>query len=455
MNKYTPPLRIRLIAPRMELRPMDSTYKRRMAPSLSLLTVAALTPPPHIVTIEDENIRPIDLDEPADLVGMTINVHTAYRAYALAKAFRKRGVPVVLGGIHASAVPEEAERHAEAVCVGEAEDIWPRILDDAVRGDFRGIYQSDGPADLSRAPLPRRDLLPENDYLYSNIVSASRGCPFACDFCYNSCAYAIHGHRTRPVSQVVDDIRALKLRHVMFIDDNLIGNLPWARELLAALQPLHLTWHAAVSANIGEHPGLLDAMAESGCKSLFIGFESVNPAVLRAIHKRQNRAESYGRTISAIHERGMMVNASLVFGFDGDTAAVFPETLDWLVAHRVESMTAHILTPYPGTRLFAQMKAAGRITDWNWSHYDTARVVFRPESMSADELEQGYRWIYRNFYSLGNIMRRMPAPGPRRIPFLIFNLGYRKFGALTAPLMRGRLMGVMGKVARRVAYGAA
>ena len=454
MNNTTRPLRIRLIAPRMELRPMDSAYKRRMAPSLSLLTVGALTPPPHIVTLEDENIHPIDLDAPADLVGMTINVHTACRAYRLAKAFRKRGVPVVFGGIHASAMPEEAARHAEAVCVGEAEMSWPRILEDAARGTFRGIYRADEAADLTCAPLPRRDLVRSNDYLYSNIVSASRGCPFACDFCYNSCAYAIHGHRTRPVRQVVEDIRALGLRHVMFVDDNFIGDIRWTRELLAALRPLRLTWHAAVSANVGSHPDLLDAMAEAGCRSLFIGFESVNDQALRAVQKRQNHTAQYTKTIAAIHARNMMVNASLVFGFDGDTPEVFPRTLDWLVENQIETMTAHILTPYPGTRLFAHMKAQGRITDWNWSHYDTARAVFAPNGMSKEEMEEGYRGIYRDFYSLGNIFRRMPT-GPRRIPYLIFNLGYRKFGALTAPLMRGVLMGAMGKVARRVAYGAA
>lgn len=434
---------------------MDSAYKRRMAPSLSLLTIGALTPPPHEVVILDENVRPVDFERPADLAGITVNVHTANRAYAIARGYRARGVPVVLGGIHASANPEEALRHADAVCVGEAETAWPRILGDVAAGRLGGIFAGESAADLARAPLPRRTLVRLNDYLFSNIVSASRGCPYRCDFCYNSCDYAVHGHRTRPVARVIEDIRTLGLRHVMFIDDNLIGDLAGARELVAALQPLNLTWHAAVSANIGDHPDLLDAMAESGCKSLFIGFESVNPDVLEAVHKRQNKIGRYAETVEAIHARGMMVNASLVFGFDGDTPEVFPQTLDWLVANRVETMTSHILTPYPGTRLFAKMQSEGRITDWDWSHYDTARVVFRPQGMSPEELVRGYGWIYRAFYSLENIARRTPPAGPRLLPYLIFNLGYRKLGWLTAPLMRGGLMGFLGKTARRVSYGAA
>ncbi len=449
------PLRIKLITPRMTLRPMDSEYKRRMSPSLALLTVAALTPERHTVVFEDENVRPIDYDAPADLVGITVNVDTSWRAYGIAGQFRERGVPVVLGGIHASANPDEALAHADAVCVGEAEGQWDRILRDAAAGHLRGRYENAAPARLALSPIPRRDLAGGRGYLYTNIVSASRGCPFDCEFCYNSAAFARHGHRTRPIGRVIEDIRSLGRPHVFFIDDNLIGNLAWARELVAALRPLGLTWHAAVSANIVEHEDLLDDMAEAGCKTLFIGFESINADALRAAKKHQNRAYRYERLIDMLHSRAIMVNASLVFGFDEDGPDVFARTLDWLVAQRIETMTAHVLTPYPGTRLFLRLKDEGRIHDFDWRHYNTSNAVFHPKQMTAEELRAGYLWMYRQFYSMENILRRLPQERSLLVPYLLFNLGYRKCGWLTAPLARLGLMNALGQMARRIAYGAA
>jgi radical SAM superfamily enzyme YgiQ (UPF0313 family) len=439
----------------MSLRPMDSEFKRRLSPSIALLVVAALTPAGHEVSIEDENTQPLGLGDRPDLVGITVNVDTSARAYEIAAAYRARGIPVVLGGIHPSAFPEEAEQHADAVCIGEAEEVWGRILGDAQARRLQNRYYNGRPTNLAKTPMPRWDLLDRANYLYNNIVCASRGCPFRCEFCYNSADYVHQGYRTRPIRHVVEEIQRLGTRHVMFVDDNLIGNPRWTRTFVRAIRPLGLKWNAAVSANIGAFPNLLDEMKESGCQSLFIGFETINQDAIRSVRKHQNHVDTYERLIHDLHRRGIMVNASLVFGFDHDGPDVFRQTLDWLLRNRVETMTAHILTPYPGTALFRRLLAEGRITDLDWGHYNTSRVVYAPKLMTAEELREGYLWIYRRFYSLRNILRRMPQDREQRLPFLLFNLGYRKFGRVASWVAQRGLMSRVGRLARRLSYGIA
>ena len=432
---------------------MDSEFKRILSPSLALLVVAALTPENHDLVLEDENIETLDLDDSPDLVGMSVNVDTSSRAYEIADTYRHRGIPVVLGGIHASACPEEALVHADAVCIGEAEQVWPRILCDAAAGRLRGRYEAPAIFDPAKIPAPRWPLIRTERYLYTNIVCASRGCPFRCEFCYNSCAYRRHRYTPRSVDSVIEEIRSLGTRHVMFIDDNFIGDIRWTRDLVGAMKPLGLKWSAAVSTNIGQHPALLDDMAESGCQSLFIGFETTSRHALRSVQKHQNHVELYDDLIDGIHRRGIMINSSLVFGFDDHGPDVFADTLDWLVSHRIETMTAHILTPYPGTRLFDRFSRDGRITDTDWSHYNTAHVVFRPERMSPEELQRGYLWTYDRFYSLASILRRLPKNRKQWLPYLLFNLGYRKFGKWTSVFGRLTSMAAMGRLGRRLAYG--
>lgn len=446
-------MRIKLISPQMTLRPMDSQFKRRMSPPLNLLTLAALTPPEHTVWLADENIRRLDLNDSPDLVGITVNVDTSRRAYAIADQYRKRGIPVVLGGIHPSANPHEAGKFCDAVCIGQADTLWPQILLDRQSNSLRAQYHNAEPPDLSLTPLPRWDIMNPSDYLYTNILSASRGCPFRCEFCYNSSDYAQSPFRNRPIGHVIREIERFGTRQVMFIDDNFIGNINWTREFMAAIKPMNLTWHAAVSANIDRHPDLLDAMAQAGCRSLFIGFESIHDQSVQSVNKIQNHCGRYDALISMLHDRDIMVNASMVFGLDSDTPQTFPDTLDWLVRNRVETVTAHILTPYPGTKLFDRFKAEGRIIDTDWSHYNTARVVYRPKHMSPEELYNGYLWLYDQFYSFRNIYKRMPQSRRLRVPYLLFNLGYRKYGKLTSLAAHAGLLNRMGKLARQLCYG--
>lgn len=432
---------------------MDSSLKRAMAPPLSLMTLAASTPPGHDIVIEDENVARLRTDDRPGLVGITVTSDTSPRAYEIAAGYRARGVPVVLGGIHASAVPDEALSRADAVCIGEGEEPWPRIVADAESGKLRGRYGPAPPTDPAAIPFPRRDLVRPSRYLYSNVVSAGRGCPHGCEFCYNSAAYAARGRRARPAASIIEEIRRAGMRQVMFIDDNIAGDPRRAEELARALAPLGLTWHAAASADVVNRPGLLDAMRESGCRSLFIGFESINQRSVGDVRKSQNVVDRYDRLVAMCHEREIMVNASMVFGLEHDTPRVFADTLDWLVSRSIETMTAHILTPYPGTALYARLDRQARITDRDPRHYNTSRAVFEPAGMSARELEEGYRWIYREFYSMGNILKRMPRSGRMVAPYLMFNLGYRKFGRLTALAGRLGLMSAIGRAGARISYG--
>ncbi len=331
---------IKLISPRVTLRPMDSALKRQMSPPLSLLTLGALTPERHRATIADENVERLDLGGGPDLAGVTVKADPAQRSWEIAARYRRRGVPVVLGGIHPTACPEENGRHADAVVIGEAEELWGCVLRDAEAARLKRVYRSDRPPDLALTPVPRWELIAGKPYLYTNTLTFGRGCSWRCSFCYNSSPNLPAGYRMKPLDGILREIASLGGdRHVMFIDDNFIASLAGARRLLEASPPLGLVWHTAVSADIGRHADILDLMAESGCQSLFIGFETLNAANLRAANKSQNRVEEYERTISEIHRRGMMVNASLVFGFDGDGPGVFGATCTRGSSTRVASST--------------------------------------------------------------------------------------------------------------------
>ncbi len=445
-------MRIKLISPRMSKRPMDSSLKTQMAPSLALLVLGALTPERHSVTLEDENVERLNLRDSPDLVGITVKADTAGRADFISGTYRRRGVPVVYGGIHPTACPDENLAHADAIVIGEAERVWPEILSDVEAGRLKRVYRQAGPTDPSEVPVPRWDLIRGKNYLFVNTLVAGRGCPWPCDFCYNSSPNIIRSHRMKPVAGILREIESLGVRHVFFIDDNFIGSPDRARELIRAMAPLGLTWHTAVSADIGRHEDILDLMAESGCKSLFIGFESINEKNLRACKKRQNSVEEYAATIRKIHDREIMVNASLVFGFDSDGPGVFRETLEWLVSQKAETMTSHILTPYPGTRLYKRLLEENRIIDFDLSHYNTSRAVFQPAGMSAEELEAGYAWIYREFYSLRRIVQRLPEAGSQMAAFLMFNFFYRKFGRAVSLVGRLGMMGPMARLAKIIAY---
>ncbi|MBQ2929926.1 MAG: radical SAM protein [Clostridia bacterium] len=418
---------VKLIQPRMIKRPMDTDLKTHMSPPLGLLTVLNVLRDKHHVKLENENIRPVEFFDGPDIVGISVTVDTLPRAIEIAAEFRKRGIPVVAGGIHITTAPDAIPADAfDALCIGPAEGTWPRIMQDFEQGALKKIYRCDGSFTGAEIVSPAYDAIDKRDYLYCNIVHTSRGCPFRCDFCYNSCGG--HTYLTRPIEDVLRDIHIVGRRHIMFIDDNFAGNPAWTRKLLRAITPLNIRWNAAVSLNVALDTDLLDLMKRSGCEGLFIGFESVNEASIKGVHKGQNSLDRYEQAVRNIHDRGMMVNASFVFGLDGDTPDTFRNTLEWIIRNRIETVTSHIMTPYPGTVLYDRLKAEGRITTDDLSLYNTANVVFRPARMSAEELQSGYLWIYRQVYSFRNILRRMPEKPDQRAAYLMFNLLYRKFG---------------------------
>lgn len=432
---------------------MDTALKRKMSPPLSLVTLASMTPREHTVYIEDENIEKIDFDDSPDLVGVTVNVDTVYRAIEIASIYKSKGSKVIFGGIHASAHAEEMTNYCDAVCVGEAEEVWSKILRDVQMNTLQKIYHNPVPTDLSLVPLPDWNYIKKHKYLYYNVIVASRGCPFKCEFCYNSCDYVSGKYRNRPVKDIVEEIKQLNTRQVMFIDDNLIGNIRWVEELLTQLSPMKLVWHAAVSTNIVHHPDLISRMAAAGCRSLFVGFESINPNSIRSVNKNQNKIPEYEQLIRMLHDNGIMVNASLVFGFDHDTPATFKETLDWLVRNKVETMTGHILTPYPDTVLNKRLEEEGRIICRDLTCYNTSHVTFQPKLMTVEQLNEGYINMYRQFYSFRNIMKRRPDNKRLQASYFLFNFGYRKWGKVTSLLGRIGLMNWVGRAARRLSYG--
>lgn len=426
---------VKLIQPRMRKRPMDTDLKTRMSPPLGLLTVMNVLRGQHRVRIENENIRPVEFFDGPDVVGISVTVDTLPRAIEIAREFRMRGIPVIAGGIHITTAPDTIPEDAfDALCIGPAEATWPRIMEDIEQGALKEVYRCHGAFTGDMIVSPAYDAIDPAEYLYCNIVHTSRGCPFRCDFCYNSCGG--HAYVKRPVADVLADIHAVGRKHVMFIDDNFAGDPAWTRQLCEAITPLHICWNAAVTLNAALDTQLLDCMRESGCEGLFIGFESVSAESLQGVHKGQNSPDRYEQAVRNIHERGMMVNASFVFGLDGDTPETFQRTLDWIMRNRIETVTSHIMTPYPGTVLYDRLRQEGRILTDDLSLYNTANVVFQPKGMSAEELYKGYLWMYREIYSFRGILRRLPQRKEQRAAYLAFNLLYRKFGRFSDWLCR-------------------
>ena len=441
---------IKLIQPKMHKRPMDTDLKLHMAPPLGLLTIANILRGQHRISLENENIEPIRWDDRPDLVGISVTVDTLPRAAKIARRFRMRGIPVVAGGIHITTAFETIPKNAfDVLCIGAAEGTWPQIVQDAAAGRLKHVYRCSGRFGGEDIVSPAYDLIDREKYLYTSVIHTSRGCPFKCDFCYNSAK--AHCYVNRPIADVLRDIRAVNSRHIMFIDDNFAGNPKWTKQFLKEIMPMKLKWQAAVSINAAKDDELLDLMKASGCRSLFIGFESINPASVQNVHKVQNSTAEYEAAIEAIHKRGIMINGSFVFGLDGDTPETFKATVEWIVRNKIETVTSHILTPYPGTALYDRMRAAGRITSRNLSLYNTANVVFQPQGMTKAELYSGYLNVYRQVYSLKNIFRRMPDAKDQRAGYLLFNLIYRKYGKFTDFLCKCVTYERMGRIAAKAA----
>ena len=392
---------------------------------LSLSVVASLTPPNWQVRIHDARRSPPPYDEPVDLVGVTAFTSEAPSAYEIAAAYRKRGIKVVMGGVHASALPEEALQHVDAVVIGEAEEAWPRLLADWEAGRLQQRYMADRLVDLVGLPLPRRDLLDPSLYHHFNTMYATRGCPFDCEFCTVSSFFG-RECRTRPVAEVVAEASSFRSRECFFVDDNLVGRPDYAKELFRALIPLKLHWGTQVSITFARDPELVELFARAGGRYALIGFESLSPDNLKAMNKAWNSPNAYAEAVARIRRAGIGIVGSFIFGLDGDDSSVFRRVADFITANHIDAAQFHILTPFPGTRLFAKMDAEGRITSRDWSRYHTGDVIIRPAGMTATELADGYAWAWHETYRWPNILRRLAGPLAGLPARLALNLSYRR-----------------------------
>lgn len=398
---------VHLISPRTPVAGATRREKAIQFSRLGLATVAALLPRDADVRIINDSLDQIDFDQRVDLVGITSMTSTAPRAYEIADRFREKGVPVILGGIHPSALPQEASLHADAVVVGEAEGVMDDLIKDFRAGELKKVYRSAARPSLVGLRLPRRDLLNGSRYYREwDMVQTTRGCPFSCDFCSVSDFFG-QTYRTRPIEEVKREIRQLNNHALMFfVDDNIAGRPMYARKLFEALIPLNIRWFGQSSLLIAQDKELLRLAARSGCFGLFIGFESLSNNSLKQVGKKTNRVEDYNTAIKKIHDSGIGIVGAFIFGFDSDDNGVFEETVKFIDRNQLELASFSILTPLPGTQLYGEMEEQGRIIDRDWAKYTCGEVVFRPKLLTVDQLQDGYYWARRQVSSYRSIIQR-------------------------------------------------
>jgi len=394
--------------------------------TLSLPAVAAATPAGYDITIEDERVKKIRLDDTPDLVGISFEVFRAYRAYEIADYYRQRHIPVVLGGMHASVMPEEGLKHADAVVVGEADEVWPQVVSDAEAGRMQGIYRGDRPFDLARLKPPRLDLIDASRYFPLYPIEATRGCTHACAFCSTRYVHGL-GFRTRPVGHVIADIERAGDRIIAFLDDNLAADEAFAKELFTAMIPYGKKFFMQSHVLLAENEVLLSLAAKAGCLGVFVGVESVSAAALSEANKDFNRIDRLKNNIARFHDRGIMVDGGIIFGFDTDTPDVFDRTIETLEKIRIDSVAVNILIPYPGTEFYKKFEKEGRIICTDYTKYTGNTVIVRPKNMTVEQLQAGYNRFTKDYYRMMEIVyRAFKQPNAvATIARLIANVGHR------------------------------
>jgi radical SAM superfamily enzyme YgiQ (UPF0313 family) len=449
-------MKIKLIAPREQREDTLSSSFKFQRVNLPLL--AALTPPCHTVTIVDEALAPDDTSQDVDLVGITVMTDLALRAYHIADTYRRKAVKVVMGGIHPTVLPEEALEHADAVVVGEAEGIWPRLLSDAASGKMQRLYRAVRMTDLKDLPKPRRDLFPAtqgNGYAPIPIgVETSRGCPNDCDFCSIGRTLG-HQYRVRPVQEVIAEIESIDSRHLFFVDDALGLNRNAAKKLFTEMIPLRRLWLGQGTVSLAEDLELLRLMRRSGCMGLLVGFESVQKETQNEVKKIRNLRIDFYEAMRRFHGEGFGVLGAFVFGFDYESKDVFEQTLEFVMRSRMDCVELRILTPFPGTRLYERLLSEGRlfVRDWWLRGYPPDTLLFQPKGMTADELIDGFARLNRQAYSFGAMTKRFFGMSPWKRTLLGcqvyagINLSTRKryFKGLRNPQPFAEVCNSMGK----------
>ena len=406
--------------------------KALYSPVAGLLAVAALIPEDdYEIILTDENIEPIDFDLDVDMVGISAMTSYVQRGYQVADAFRARGVPVIMGGVHVSYLPHEALKHADAVVVGEAELIMDKVLDDLSHGQLQGIYKAANLHSMIDLPIPRQGLLKSNRYINKGFVQTSRGCHHGCTFCAEPTMYGLR-FRYRPIEDIIREIEHIEERVILLNDADFFGTPKRAMEVMQAFKGRGLKWQAAVNSRDAHDERLLELAAESGCFMLSIGFESISKQTLRNVHKCQNDPDEYGNLVEKLHRYGIMVLGLFMFGFEGDEPSVFEDTLRFNIEAKFDMCGYSLLTPYPGTINWFEMMQRKQIVSFDWDKYDQSHIVFKPAGLSADQFYRGYLDTYDGFYSASSMLRRFPWDGSRNpANWAIYNAFFRKGGVVT------------------------
>jgi radical SAM superfamily enzyme YgiQ (UPF0313 family) len=420
---------IHLVNPKTDSLTTRPLYLNRAlySPLAGLLAVAAsISRDQYEVVLTDENIEPIDFDLKADLVGISAMTSYVNRGYEIADQFRAKGVPVVMGGVHPSFMPKEALKHCDAVVIGEVELVIGKLLDDLKQGAMRGTYRSETLHPMVGMQMPRYDLLKRNRYVNSTFIQTSRGCHQGCTFCAEPLMNGLK-FRYRPVDEVVREMESCGSRTISINDADFFGTPDRPKEVMRALKGRGFQWQAGVTSKLAQDDRMLELAAESGCTLLSIGFESISRSTLKSVHKHVNRPENFAALVEKVHSCGIMVFGLFMFGFDGDDPSVFDETVQFNRGADYDACAYSVLTPYPGTLTWYELKKANRIVSYDWEKYDQSHVVFRPAQMSGETLRIGQARAYETFYSLRSIANRFPVRGRRRrAQWLIYNTFMRR-----------------------------
>jgi radical SAM superfamily enzyme YgiQ (UPF0313 family) len=424
--------------------PETKTPTGLMIPQLALHILKGLTPSEHSVKLVEEENETIDCDEDCDLVGISCMTANAPRAYELATEFRRRGKKVVIGGVHPTILPQEAAAYADSVVVGEAEGAWEKVLDDFKNNALQPMYNEPPPSLERYVPMNHRKT--SRKRLFDVVpIMTTRGCPYSCDFC---CVSDLYGKKIRhaPIANVVRDIEESGHRIFIFLDDNIIGEPAYAKKLFAAIKPFKIKWVGQASVSFVHDVELMKLAADSGCAALFFGLESVSVTQLKTMRKSIKDIEKMGEAVKKVKGLGIHFHASFVFGFDGDTPAIFPDTLEFMQKNKISTASYNILTPYPGTKVYRQFREEGRLLTDNWKYYDHSTVVFRPKNMTPYELQEGAMWVKKEFSRLPVILKNLPWNMAHPLLYLAMNIGTRnnvKADAVRLPLLAADLFPVV------------
>ncbi len=387
---------------------------------INLPLIAGLTPDSFDVKIIDENIEDVDFDEKPDIVGITGMTAVINRAYEIADIYRQKGTKVILGGIHVSMLPDEAAQHADAIVVGEAENVWQTVLSDFAAGRLKASYKGTMYEPLDGSGTVNRSLIRKKSYSMPNPIMTSRGCPHNCSYCSVTQFYG-YRFRHRPIDDIIAEIEDIGDRWIAFIDDNIYGDIRHAKELFEKMKPLNVKWVGQGDMRIARNPGLLELARESGCEWLFMGIETISTENLKSIHKSFNMGDRYTEAIATIKETGIKIFGSFIFGLENDDEGVFERTVRFGIDNKLDGANFYILTPFPGTELFAQMEKDGLLLHKDWSKYDANHVVFRHKRLAKEQLEDGLIYAYKSFYSIPSIMKRVVHPRKDLLQVLALN----------------------------------